>query len=101
MSAKLNRQRGKRAERRVAELVGGRRVGVLGGEDIMHDAFSIEVKSRKKFVAQRWMEQAEKNAQGKMAVVVVHIHKEKYEDAFVIVRLKDFLRLSQKAFASS
>ena len=55
-----NRARGKSAERRIAALMNGRRVGILGKEDVETDKFSIEVKSRKKFVASGWMDQAVK-----------------------------------------
>jgi len=50
-----NRARGKSAERRIAALMNGRRVGILGKEDVETDKFSIEVKSRKKFAALDWM----------------------------------------------
>jgi len=61
LSTVNNRQRGKATERAVAKRIGGKRVGILGAEDVSHPLFSIEVKSRKAFVAGDWMAQAVRN----------------------------------------
>lgn len=66
----------KRAERRVAQIVGGRRIGNggHGGEDVEHDRLSLEVKHRKKIPALivSAYDQARRNAGGKVPVVVLH-----------------------------
>lgn len=92
MSAAKNRKRGKAAERAVAAALGGKRVGVMGGEDVHLDGpWSCEVKSRKAFVALPWMEQAARNApEGKTPVVVVHVHGQRHTEDLVIVRLEDW-----------
>ena len=48
-----NRRRGKDAERKIAEMFEGKRIGIMGGEDVMHPYFSIEVKSRKAFIGEK------------------------------------------------
>lgn len=90
MKTQRNRKRAKEVERRLAKKLGGRRVGILGQEDIEHERFSIEVKSRKKFVAEAWMKQAEKNAKGKIPIVIVHVTGKHHENDYVIIKLKDF-----------
>jgi hypothetical protein len=86
-----NRDRGKRAEREVAKRVGGKRIGVLCGEDIEHAVFSFEVKSRQTFVASSWMLQAVRNCPaGKCPAVVVHVHGKRHDDDMVILKMRDF-----------
>jgi hypothetical protein len=86
-----NRQRGKRAEKAIAERLGGKRVGVLGDEDVQHPLFSIEVKSRQRFAGEAFMQQAIRNCQGgKIPIVVVHISGRYHGNNLVMMRLKDF-----------
>jgi len=88
---KNNRRKGKNAERKIAKILRGKRVGVLGKADVEHPLFSFEVKSRKKFVVGSWFSQAVKNCEkGKIPAVVVHITGQHFKNDFVIVRLKDF-----------
>ena len=87
----VNRDRGKRTERAVAQALSGKRIGTMCGEDVMHDNYSIECKSRKQFVAAGWMEQAiRNNKDGKVPMVVVHVHGQRREGDFVILRISDF-----------
>ena len=88
----------KACERRVAELLGGRRVPVSGrtrGDcpDIEHPYLSIECKSRKKLPA--WIEdamnQAEASAKdGRVPVAVLHQDRAPYAESLVVLRLDDF-----------
>jgi hypothetical protein len=88
----------KACERRIAELLGGRRVPVSGrtrGDcpDVEHPTLSIECKSRKKLPA--WIEdamnQAEASAKdGRLPVVVLHEDRAPYAESLVVVRLEDF-----------
>ena len=90
----------KACERRVAELLGGKRVPVSGrtrGDcpDIEHPTLSIECKSRKKLPA--WIEDAMKQAEasaknGQMPIAVLHQDGRKYRDSFIVCRLSDFSR---------
>lgn len=103
--AKQNRKRGKNIERAIAKQVDGKRVGVLGKEDISHSLFSIESKGRKKFVATSWIEQAYKNAPKdkdgnllKIPCIVVHVHHQRYDNAIVGIELK-YWKLIQKKLA--
>ena len=83
-------------ERKVAALLGGRRIPVSGrgrgdSPDIQHNFLSIEVKSRKKLPT--WIEdaikQAEACAQGdQLPLVVLHQDSQRYQDALVVMRLK-------------
>lgn len=86
----LNRQRGKRAERMVASRMKGKRVGILGNEDVHHPLYSIEVKARARCAVVPWMEQCERNAgHGKIPLLVVHIHGTRHTDNLCVIRMKD------------
>ncbi len=53
--------------------------------------FSIECKSRKKFVATGWMNQAIKNNKdNKIPLVIVHVRNQRHDNDIVLLRLKDF-----------
>lgn len=91
-----NRKRGKDVEREVAKMFGGMRVGSLGYEDVQHDIFSIEVKSRVKFAAYKFMEQAianNPNKGTKVPIVVVHRKNHPHKDNMVMINIEDFLDL--------
>ena len=85
----------KKSERRIAALLGGRRVPVSGrgrGDvpDIDHASLAIEVKSRK--TMPRWLqdalEQAEASAKdGQLPVAIFHQRGQRYEDSLVVMRL--------------
>lgn len=91
----------KAVERKVAGLLGGRRVPVSGRQrgdspDVEHDFYSIEVKHRE--ALPEWiidaMRQAEASKTGdKMPLVVLHSKGMKYEDSLAIVKLSDLITL--------
>lgn len=88
----------KRTERKIAELLGGRRIPVNGrirgcAPDIEHDTLSLEVKSRQSIP--RWLQEAGEQARavprdGRVPVSVIHVQGKPYADALVVVRLGDF-----------
>ena len=88
----------KACERKVAALLGGRRIPVSGrgrgdNPDIHHELFSIEVKSRKTIPA--WLEDAMRQAEasvkdGRLPVVVLHQDRAPYAESLVVLRLSDF-----------
>jgi len=84
----------KHCERTIASLLGGVRTGCNGESrrDIEHPRWSIEVKHRKNLP--EWlhsaMEQAIIEAEHRVPMVVLHEKQMKYEDCYVIVRLKHF-----------
>lgn len=88
----------KSCERRVAELLGGKRVPVSGrarGDcpDVEHPTLSIECKSRKKLPA--WIEHAMRQAEasargGQLPVLVLHQDHTPYAESLVVLRLEDF-----------
>ena len=88
----------KETERRIASLLGGQRVPITGRQrgdvpDIAHDFLAIEVKERRHLPG--WlldgMAQAVAAARGgQMPIVVLHQAGDRYEDALVVVRLKDW-----------
>jgi hypothetical protein len=88
----------KACERKVAALLGGRRIPVSGrgrgdNPDIHHELFSIEVKSRKTIPA--WLEDAMRQAEvsvkdGRLPVVVLHQDWAPYAESLVVLRLEDF-----------
>ena len=89
-----NRQRGKDCEREIAKIVGGKRIGILGDEDVLHPRYSIEVKSRKKFVGNKWMKQCIKNNKdNKIPIVVIHEANKNHLEDFVLIKLKDFMEI--------
>jgi len=94
-----NRQRGKSLERFIAKDLGGRRVGILGQEDVIlhHGAFSLEVKERKKLPVFIWncMAQADRNAQrnGNRPGVVLHELGDDHDKDTVMIRYRDFKAL--------
>lgn len=85
-----NRRRGKATERALAKRLRGRRTGVLGGEDISHPLLSIEVKSRAKFIGERFMTQAKRHSGGKIPAVIVHITGRPHGQDLVMLELRDF-----------
>ena len=94
MNTKLNRNRGKRAEKAIASILNGKRVGILGGEDVSHPFLSIEIKERQKFAGEKFLNQAKDNAQpGKTPIVIVHIHNQRHDEDMVMMRLQDFKEL--------
>ncbi len=88
----------KACERKVAALLGGRRIPVSGrgrgdNPDIHHELLSIEVKSRKTIPG--WLEDAMRQAEvsvkdGRLPVVVLHQDHVPYAESLVILRLDDF-----------
>lgn len=88
----------KLCERRIAEELGGRRVPVSGrargdAPDVEHPTLSIEVKSRRRLPA--WIENAVSQAEvaaepPQLPVAVLHQDGRRYQDALVVLRLKDF-----------
>jgi len=98
MSTK-SRRRGKDLERWVAKYFGGRRVGILGQEDVrLNWGCSVEAKERKKLPTfiYKAMAQAERNAGGDMAWVVLHQLGDEYENGLVIMRCKDAKAILKK-----
>ena len=88
----INRDRGKRAERAVAGLLHGKRVGTMGGEDVYHQDFSVEVKSRVSFVGEKFMQQAEKNCKDKRTpLAVVHIQGKEHGKDIVMIRMENWI----------
>lgn len=90
--ARRNRKSGRRNEKKLAAFLGLDRVGVFGGEDLKHTTFSIEAKSREKFVANKWMEQSEKNtkSKNKIPIVIVHTKGNSRENDLVLIKLEHF-----------
>ena len=91
----------KQAERRIAAMLGGRRIPVSGrgrgdNPDVEHPTLSVEVKARASFPA--WLEDALKQAElsaseGKTPVAVLHPDRRPYRDALVVLRLSEFAEL--------
>lgn len=91
----------KACERRIASILGGRRIPVSGrgrgdNPDIEHPTLSVEVKARATFPA--WLEdalrQAECSAQnGKIPTVVLHQDRQQYADSLCVLRLEDLAKL--------
>ena len=94
--SKKNRNRGKAHERKVAELIGGRRTGVLGNEDVSHSKYTVECKSREKipkWFADFWEQTVSNCEEGKIPLLVIHKLNQRYDDDWVIIKMKDFLEM--------
>ena len=88
-----NRNRGKRHERAIAKRLSGTRTGVLGGEDILHNSYSCECKSRQKipkWFASMWEQTMKNCGENKIPLLIIHALHSKHDDDFVVIRLKDF-----------
>lgn len=93
-----NRNRGKATEKAIAKMTGGKRIGVLGSEDVLHPVYSIETKSKQSFVASSWFEQCERNnKEHKIPLLVVHVRGRRHNNDFAILKLTDLMALSDLA----
>lgn len=91
----------KAAERRVAGLVGGRRVPVTGRSrgdqpDVAHPTLAVEVKARKTLPS--WLHDAMAQAIAAVRgdqtpIVILHQNGQRYDGAYCVVRLRDLQRL--------
>jgi len=91
-----NRRRGKDLERWVASDLGGRRVGILGSEDVSTPRFALECKERKKLpqFIKKTMAQAKANTpDGKFAAVVLHELNSSHEKDIVLMEYTTFRML--------
>lgn len=94
----------KKAERKIAGLLGGVRVPVTGrgrGDmpDVLHDVFSIEIKHRE--ALPDWildaMRQAEASRRGnQIPIAILHQKGMAYEDSLTVVRLSFIMDLLAK-----
>ena len=99
--ARLNRKRGSRNEKKITKLLNGERKGIFGGEDISANVggveLSIEAKSRMAFIGKKWIVQCIKNCpEGKMPIVIVHLHNTQHKDDLALLKMEDFIKLLEK-----
>ena len=88
----------KKVEYRFAKRLGGRRVGILGKEDIMTDKYSYEIKVRKelpKFLKDSYQQSVNNSLEGKIPVLVLKEKHRPYKESLVILCLEDFLELTK------
>ena len=84
----------------IAKLLGGERTGCNGESrrDVEHPDWSIEVKHRKNLP--EWlhsaMDQAILEAENRVPLVVLHEKQMKYEDCYVMVKLKHFKEIANE-----
>jgi len=90
----------KHCERMIAKLLGGERTGCNGESrrDVEHPRWSIEVKHRKSLP--EWlhdaMNQAILEAEHRVPLVVLHEKQMKYEDSYILLKLKDFKEIADE-----
>lgn len=100
---KLNRQRGKRAQKKIAELLDCLNIGTLGEVDILNEIIVGEVKDLAKFAGEKFLEQAEKyinknnKYKNKIPTAIVHIRGKPFKKSIILLRLEDFISLMRKA----
>jgi len=90
----------KRRERRIADLLGGRRVPVTGrnrgdAPDVEHEDLAIEVKDRKRLPA--WIHDALAQATacarpGQLPIAVLHQRGQQYDQSMVVIQIGQFVR---------
>jgi len=91
MNLTSNKRAGRKYQTTIANIIGGKSVGTIEGQDISHEIWSVEAKKRKSFVAVNWMNQCIRNCpEGKTPVVMVHITGKRHETDLVIMTLKDW-----------
>ncbi len=90
----------KATERKIAGMLGGKRIPVNSTDGIKCDVdtgvLGIEVKERKKLPAfiTKCMKQAVDNCpDGRVPSIVLHEKGDRYEDAMICFLIKDFLKL--------
>jgi hypothetical protein len=89
-----NKRQGRHVQSKMAKLTGGKNVGTIEGQDLSyHDKpWSIEVKHRKTFIGNTFMDQADKNApKGKVPLVIVHTKNQRYMKSVVLIRLDNWI----------
>lgn len=99
----------KTAERKIAALLGGKRVPVTGrgrgdAPDIDHNEFSVEVKHRQTLPSwiKEAMEQAEASRRGaKIPIVILHEKGMDYEQSLTLIRLRDIIDLIERTHGDS
>jgi hypothetical protein len=93
-----NRDRGKALEKAVAKDLGGRRIGLLGMEDVTFGRFSIETKEREKLPVflKKCITQAESNAGGKVPVVILHELGDRHSKDLVVMRYFEWKKILDK-----
>ena len=90
MNPSQNRRRGKNTERAIAKRMGGKRIGILGKDDVQVGPFSIEVKDKKRFAGEKIMLQAERNCpKDKTPLAVVHLTGQSHDKDILMMRMKD------------
>ena len=96
LTAARNKKRGKGFQGKLAKMWLGKNVGTLGGEDVEHPKYSIEAKTQKRFVGQKFMDQAIANCpRGKIAIVHVHVIEKRHPEDIIMIRYKDFMALTE------
>jgi hypothetical protein len=83
----------KGTERAVAKILGGKRLGHLGGVDVKTRWVSVEVKHRQSLPA--WltdaMAQTKRHAEPEqLPIVVLHVEGQRHSENMVVMRLSDF-----------
>ena len=93
-----NRQRGKSNERKVAELLGGERLAILGNEDVRIDGtYYVECKSVKKYpkwFSKFWTQTLDHTPVGKCPVLQMHETGTRHlESDLVVIPLYEFANI--------
>jgi len=99
MNPKINRRRGKDTQKALAKLLRCKDVGTLGKYDLINQLFCVEAKERKQFVAEKWWYQVTDHmkkdpfVKNQIPIVGVHILGKRHDNDFIIIQVKDFLRI--------
>lgn len=107
--AMTNKRRGKAYQTTLAKIVGGMNIGTLGGEDVMHDRFSFEAKTRQKGnTLEKHMVVAERYFKGEPVVVTwvclgigaeISMVRYRHFEKLNSLELKEFILVKKKSSA--
>jgi len=95
--SKKSRRRGKELERFIAADLGGRRLGILGKEDVRYKNYVIECKERKELprMLKKGIEQALKNCgEGDIPVFIQHELHQPHDLDLVTMYYLDWKKLA-------
>ena len=98
----MHRNTWKSGERRIAKVFGTYRTPLSGSSsrhtksDSLHKTLFIEVKHRKKLVAERLWNDTCKDAKGENKIPLIVLLKKNYPDPIIICKLKDMKNISDE-----
>lgn len=108
-TVKRNRQRGKEHQKAIKNILqkygDTLNIGTLGLADLLveigENKYVVECKSRSRFVANNWIEQAESYISAmkiydRIPIVIIHSKNKRFSDDLVVIKLSDFISINRR-----